>query len=737
MDQKAYAHAVTALIGARHSNPFAFLGPHEGKAEGGTGGHCVRAFLPKATAVTLLAQGNGAEIGPMKRLHPDGLFGIDLPATLPGLPVYRLRVEEDGQSREIEDPYRFGPVIGELDRHLLGEGTHLEIYHKLGAHPMEVDGVAGTSFAVWAPNASRVSVVGAFNGWDGRVHPMRQHPGSGVWDLFLPGVGVGAVYKFELTGPDGALLPAKADPYAFHAEKPPHTASIVCGLGSHTWTDQDWMARRAASVDRSAPISVYEVHLESWKRKEGNEPLTYDELAAELIPHVQALGFTHIELLPVSEYPFDGSWGYQPIGLFAPTSRFGDPNGFRRFVNACHDAGLGVILDWVAGHFPEDAHGLAWFDGSHLYEHSDPRQGRHMDWGTLIYNYGRNEVRNFLLANALFWLDEFHIDGLRVDAVASMLYLDYSREDGQWVPNKYGGRENLEAIDFLRRMNELVYDRFPGAVTIAEESTAWPMVSRPTHLGGLGFGYKWNMGWMNDTLGYIGQDPIHRRYHQNDLTFGLLYAFSENFVLPLSHDEVVHGKRSILGRMPGDTWQQFANLRAYYGFMWTHPGKKLLFMGNEFAQGREWNYAASLDWHLLDIDWHRGVMDLVTDLNRVYRDTPALHDLDCEGEGFEWLDCSDADNSVLSFVRKGKQPSEVVMVICNMTPIPREDYRLGLPQDGVWEEILNTDEARYGGSGKSNGTFEAEAVKSHGRTHSMALTLPPLSTLVLRPTKRP
>ncbi|MCF8481976.1 MAG: 1,4-alpha-glucan branching protein GlgB [Rhodospirillum sp.] len=730
MDQKSYAHDVTALIGARHGNPFSFLGPHEGKAEGGSGGHCVRVLRPKASAVTLVALGNGAEIGAMKRLHPDGLFGIDRPAAFP---AYRLRVEEDGVSSEVDDPYRFGPVIGDLDRHLLAEGTHLEIYHKLGAHPLDLDGVAGTGFAVWAPNASRVSVIGDFNGWDGRVNPMRQHPGSGVWDIFLPGVGIGSVYKFELTGPDGALLPAKADPYAFHAEKPPHTASVVCGLGTHAWTDQSWMERRAASVERSAPISVYEVHLESWKRKDGNEPLTYDELAAALIPHVQNMGFTHIELLPVSEYPFDGSWGYQPIGLFAPTSRFGDPNGFRRFVNACHDAGLGVILDWVAGHFPEDAHGLAWFDGSHLYEHSDPRQGRHMDWGTLIYNYGRNEVRNFLLANALFWLDQFHIDGLRVDAVASMLYLDYSREDGQWIPNKYGGRENLEAIDFLRRMNELVYERFPGAVTIAEESTAWPMVSRPTHLGGLGFGYKWNMGWMNDTLSYIGQDPIHRRYHQNELTFGLLYAFSENFVLPLSHDEVVHGKRSILGRMPGDTWQQFANLRAYYGFMWTHPGKKLLFMGNEFAQGREWNYAASLDWHLLDIDWHRGVMDLVKDLNRVYRETPALHALDCDGEGFEWLDCSDADNSILSFVRKGKAPGEVVMVVCNMTPVPREGYRLGLPQGGVWEEILNTDAARYGGSGKGNGIFEAEAEKSHGRAHSAALVLPPLATVVLRP----
>jgi 1,4-alpha-glucan branching enzyme len=732
MDQKAYANAVTALIGACHGDPFSFLGPHEGKAAGGRAGHCVRAFRPRAKSVTLIAAGNGAELGAMKRLHPDGLFGIDLTG-MPGVPAYRLRVEEDGETRDIEDPYRFGPVLGDMDRHLLGEGTHLEIYHKLGAHPVTVDGVSGTSFAVWAPNARRVSVIGDFNHWDGRVHPMRRHPGSGLWDLFVPAVAIGALYKFELTGPDGALLPAKADPYAFQSEKPPHTASVVRGLGTHAWTDQEWMARRAQTVDRGAPLSIYEVHLGSWKRKDGGDFPSYDELIDDLIPHVLDMGFTHIELLPVSEYPFDGSWGYQPIGLFAPTSRFGEPDGFRRFVDACHRAGIGVILDWVAGHFPEDAHGLAWFDGSHLYEHADPRQGRHMDWGTLIFNYGRNEVRNFLLANALFWLDEFHIDGLRVDAVASMLYLDYSREEGQWVPNKYGGRENLEAIDFLRRMNELVYGRFPGAVTIAEESTAWPMVSRPTHLGGLGFGYKWNMGWMNDTLAYMSHEPIHRRYHQNDLTFGLLYAFSENFVLPLSHDEVVHGKRSILGRMPGDTWQQFANLRAYYAFMWAHPGKKLLFMGCEFGQGREWNYAESLDWHLLDIDWHRGIQTLVRDLNRIYREVPALHALDSEGEGFEWLDCSDADNSILSFVRKGKEPGETLMVVCNFTPVTRDNYRLGLPQGGVWEEILNTDAEAYGGSNQGNGVFLADAVKSHGREHSHPLTLPPLATLILAP----
>ncbi|MBK1666096.1 1,4-alpha-glucan branching enzyme [Rhodospirillum rubrum] len=732
MDPKAYSEAVAALVGARHSNPFAFLGPHEGRAEGGRGGFCIRCFRPKATAVSLISAADDTVLGRMKRLHPDGLFGIDLPEA-PGALAYRLRVSEGDEDRDIEDPYRFGPVLGELDRHLLGEGTHLDIYRKMGAHPMTRDGVRGTGFALWAPNATRVSVIGDFNGWDGRLHPMRAHPGSGVWDIFLPGVVEGHLYKYELLGPDGSLLPAKADPYAFQAEKPPHTASVVRGLGTYGWNDDRWMSERAKRVATSAPVSIYEVHLGSWRHGGGDRPLSYREMAEQLIPYVKEMGFTHIELLPVSEFPFDGSWGYQPIGLFAPTSRFGDPDDFRHFVDRCHQEGVGVILDWVAGHFPEDAHGLAWFDGTHLYEHSDPRQGRHMDWGTYIFNYGRNEVRNFLLANALFWLEQFHIDGLRVDAVASMLYLDYSRKAGEWVPNKFGGRENLEAIDFLRRMNELVYGRFPGAVTIAEESTAWPMVSRPVHLGGLGFGYKWNMGWMNDTLSYMSQDPIYRRFHQHDLSFGLLYAFTENFVLPLSHDEVVHGKRSILGRMPGDAWQQFANLRAYYGFMWTHPGKKLLFMGCEFAQGREWNHNASLDWHLLDIDWHKGVQALVRDLNGLYAGVPALHDRDTEGYGFSWIDCTDADQSVLAFLRFGETAEDVVMVVCNFTPNPRHGYRLGAPIAGRWREIFNTDSAHYGGSNTGNSVVETEETKSHGHAQSVVLTLPPLATIVLRP----
>ncbi len=739
MDPTTYRTSVAALAEARHGDPFAFLGPHSGKAAGGDGGHCIRVFRPDADAVTVLAA-DGSVIGKMDKLDPCGLFGLDL-ADDTAVSGYRLRLDFDGTPWETVDPYSLGTAIGDLDRHLLNEGTHLEIYEKLGAHPTVKDGVAGTSFAVWAPNARRVSVVGSFNTWDGRIHPMRYHPGSGIWDLFVPGVAKGDLYKFELLGPDGALLPTKADPYAFYCEVPPATASVVHGLGDYAWGDGDWMTRRAETVATDAPMSVYEVHPGSWRHvvqegdgggESGSRPMTYRELADALIPYVQEMGFTHIELLPVNEHPFDGSWGYQPIGLFAPTSRFGTPDDFRWFVDRCHQAGIGVILDWVAGHFPEDAHGLVWFDGSHLYEHADPRQGRHMDWGTLIYNYGRNELRNFLLANALFWLDQFHIDGLRVDAVASMLYLDYSREADQWVPNKYGGRENLEAIDFLRKMNELVYARYPGVVTVAEESTAWPMVSRPTHLGGLGFGYKWNMGWMNDTLRYIGKDPVHRKYHQNDLTFGLLYAFSENFVLPLSHDEVVHGKRSILGRMPGDAWQQFANMRAYYGFMWTHPGKKLLFMGCEFAQGREWNYRQALDWDQLDYPNHAGVQRLVRDLNTVYAGEPALHARDTEGDGFAWIDASDTEQSVISYLRKGVREEDVVLVVVNLTPTVREGYRIGVPLPGLWTEILNTDGEVYGGSGVTNGPVVTEAEEHHGHAQSLPLTLPPLATMVLK-----
>jgi len=734
------ADIARAIAEARHGDPFAVLGQHAGPADGTKGkGRCVRAFLPWARAVEVIDPDTGASLAEARRVDEAGLFVADFPKATERF-AYKLRTTSPEMTFDMWDPYGFSPVLGELDTYFIGEGTHTRLYEKMGAHVTTLDGVRGTAFTVWAPNAQRVSVVGDFNGWDGRQHPMRKHLNCGVWEIFLPEVGAGTRYKYEIVGAEGGLLPLKADPYAFYAEIPPATASVVHDLGEYDWTDQAWMEQRAQAVDRDSPISVYEVHLGSWKQIIDGEtgqcrPMTYRELAEELPAYVRDLGFTHIELLPVNEHPFDGSWGYQPIGLFAPTSRFGDPEDFRFFVDRCHAAGIGVIIDWVAGHFPEDAHGLVWFDGTHLYEHADPRQGRHQDWGTLIYNYGRTEVRNFLLANALFWLDKFHIDGLRVDAVASMLYLDYSREGDDWIPNKYGGRENLEAIDFLRRMNELVYGHFPGAITMAEESTAWPMVSRPTYLGGLGFGYKWNMGWMNDTLRYIGQDPIHRRYHHNDLTFSLIYAFNENFVLPLSHDEVVHGKRSILGRMPGDCWQQFANMRAYLAYMWTHPGKKLLFMGTEFAQGREWNYQTSLDWHLLDTDWHRQMLSTVRALNHLYRDHPALHALDCESDGFAWIDCTDHENSVLAYIRRESDAPDApfVLVVLNLTPMVRQDYRIGAPKEGWYTEILNTDSAEFGGSDVTNGRVVTLPQEAHGHPQSLMLTLPPLAAVVLRP----
>jgi 1,4-alpha-glucan branching enzyme len=615
----------------------------------------------------------------------------------------------------------------------MGEGSHKRLWERLGAHLIEHQGVWGVHFAVWAPNARRVSVVGDFNQWDGRRYPMRLHPGNGVWEIFLPGLTEGAVYKYEILGAHNALLPLKADPYGFGAELRPKNASVVRKVDAFPWSDTGWRSARKAKHAIDAPISIYEVHLGSWRRGEGNRFLSYDELADQLIPYVQQMGFTHIELLPITEYPFDGSWGYQPIGLFAATARHGEPAAFARFVDRCHAAGIGVLLDWVAGHFPTDEHGLGRFDGTALYEHADPRQGFHQDWNTLIYNYGRPEVANYLHANALFWLDAYHLDGLRVDAVASMLYLDYSRKEGEWVPNRYGGRENLEAISFLKRANELAYGADDTIVTVAEESTAWPAVSRPTYAGGLGFGYKWNMGWMHDTLVYMSKDPVHRRWHHHQMTFGLLYAFTENFVLPLSHDEVVHGKGTILSRMPGDAWQKFANLRAYYAFMWGHPGKKLLFMGQEFGQGSEWDAENSLDWHLLDIGWHKGVQTLIGDLNRLYRDEPALHQLDCDGGGFEWLEANDAETSVLAWLRKGKPGSAPVLVICNFTPTPRDGYRLGLPAAGRWREILNTDAQIYGGSGLGNlGMIATEEVASHGRMYSAKLTLPPLATVWFR-----
>jgi 1,4-alpha-glucan branching enzyme len=628
-----------------------------------------------------------------------------------------------------------GALLTDLDLYLFGEGNHTRIYEKLGAHPMTRDGVDGTHFAVWAPNAAHVSVIGDFNGWDGTVNPMAPIGASGIWATFVSDARIGHRYKLEIAAKSGGLL-VKTDPFGFAFEVPPLSASVICRL-DYGWQDDEWMAARA-QLDSwfHRPMSVYEVHLGSWARipEEGDRYLTYQELAARLIPYVRDMGYTHIELLPVMEHPFSGSWGYQVIGFFAPTSRFGSPTDFKAFVDACHRSGIGVILDWVPGHFPKDAHGLAQFDGTALYEHADPRQGEHRDWGTLIFNYGRNEVRNFLLANALFWLGEYHIDGLRVDAVASMLYLDYSRNAGEWIPNRFGGRENLDAIEFVRQLNTLTHVEHPGSIMVAEESTAWPSVSRPTYVGGLGFTYKWNMGWMNDILEYIHTDPIHRRYHHQHLTFSLLYAFTENFILPFSHDEVVHGKGSMFGKIPGDDWQKAATLRALYGFMYAHPGKKLMFMGCEFGQGREWNHDRSLDWHLLDQPLHGGLQQYVKDLNRIYATEPALHELDYEGHGFQWIDCNDSDNSVVSLIRRSKDGKGIVLAILNFTPVPREGYRIGVPIDGLYIELLNSDAASYGGGNLGNlGVVFTEPIASHGHPDSLRLTLPPLGCLLLKP----
>jgi 1,4-alpha-glucan branching enzyme len=635
-------------------------------------------------------------------------------------------------------PSRIASLLGDLDLHLLGEGTHLRAYEKLGAHLRMVDGISGVSFAVWAPNARSVSVVGDFNDWDGRRHPMARISPNGFWETFVPGLGPGALYKFELHGPEGALLPLKADPFAFRCERAPGTASIVHGLPVYEWGDAPWLEQRRRTPAHTAPISIYELHLGSWRRRPDGSYMSYREIAADLAPYVSWLGFTHVQLLPVMEHPYDPSWGYQPLGMFAPTSRFGGPEEFKAFVDVMHQAGIGVILDWVPAHFPEDAHGLAFFDGTHLYEHADPRQGRHMDWGTLIYNYGRTEVQNFLIANALFWLDQFHVDGLRVDAVASMLYLDYSREEGQWIPNRHGGRENLEAVAFLRRMNEVVYAQFPDTFTVAEESTAWPAVSRPTNVGGLGFGFKWDMGWMHDTLRYLGQGMMARPHHHNDITFSMLYHDAENYVLPLSHDEVVHEKRSLLGRMPGEAWERFANLRLLYAWLFAHGGKKLLFMGGEFAQGSEWNHDTALDWGLLDRPEHKGIHDLLRDLNGLYRSLPALHEGDCLQGGFSWIDCGDRFNSVLTLLRRARDPDEGVVVAFNFTAQTQRGYRVGVPYAGVYEERLNTDSLHYGGRNQGNlGRVRSEAVSMHGFEQSILLTLPPLAAVFLKPITQP
>lgn len=720
-----HADAIAAIMGASHGDPFSVLGPHKV----GPNHWEVRAVLPEARAASLIL---GERTVPFEKRHADGFFVARVEGD--GRPLYEIEIEAwDGATRRRFDPYGFGSSIEQYDVAGLREvGTNL-VYRILGAQAGRLDGIDGFRFAVWAPNAKKVSVVGDFNEWDGRRHPMRLWQDGGVWELFVPGLQPGGRYKFEIRGPDGALIPLKADPVAFAAEHPPATGSILHGLGAFDWHDDGWMDSRGAKDPRHAAISIYEVHLGSWMRvpEEGNRYLTYKELGERLIPYVKEMGFTHIEMLPITEFPFDGSWGYQPVSLFAPTSRFGTPDEFSAFVEAAHEAGIGVMLDWVPGHFPLDAHGLGQFDGTHLYEHADPRQGFHQDWGTYIYNFGRTEVATFLTANARFWLEHYHLDGLRVDAVASMLYLDYSRRQGEWIPNRYGGNENLEAIDFLRKTNEATYSHAPGTITVAEESTSWPGVSHPTYTGGLGFGFKWNMGWMHDTLHYMQEDPIHRRYHHHNLTFGLLYAFSENFILPLSHDEVVHGKGSLLSRMPGDRWQKFANLRAYFGFMWGHPGKKLLFMGGEFGQEREWNHDASLDWHLLDDPLHKGVQDVVRDLNRLYAATPALHSRDSEQAGFQWLVADDQDNSVIAWARKGAG-GEIAIVVSNFTPIPREGYRVGVPAGGHYREAFNSDAAQYGGANLGNGGGRtAEAQQSHGQQHSLSLTIPPLATVIL------
>jgi 1,4-alpha-glucan branching enzyme len=693
----------------------------------------VRAFLPRATRVELLDTRTGEAVLDLRMTHPEGLFEGVLPGPAKPFP-YAFRVHGWSEAAQVlEDPYRFGSALGELDLYLMAEGTHLRLYEKLGAHPGVQDGVAGVDFAVWAPNARRVSVVGHFNNWDGRRHLMRRFGSSGIWELFIPHLAGGDLYKFELKSADGRMLPLKADPFAFQCEPAPGTASVVLDPPPHAWGDGDWMARRWQHNRSTAPISLYEVHLGSWRRRADGGFLSYLELADQLIPYAQAMGFTHLQLLPVSEHPFYASWGYQPLGMFAPTGRYGSPGDFKVFVDRCHQAGLGVLLDWVPAHFPGDAHGLADFDGTHLYEHADPRKGRHMDWGTLIYNFGRTEVQNFLIANALFWLDHYHVDGLRVDAVASMLYLDYSRKAGEWLPNRYGGRENLEAVAFLRRLNEILYAQYPDILTVAEESTAWPMVSRPTSVGGLGFGFKWNMGWMHDALQYFGRNMLHRKYHQGEITFSMLYNDAENFVLPLSHDEVVHGKKSLLWRMPGTRWEQFANLRLLLAYLFIHPGKKLLFMGGEFGQDHEWDHNSALEWHLLDQAPNQGVRTLVGDLNALYRSLPALHELDCEPGGFQWIDCEDRKNCILSLQRKGSDGSVVVAVL-NLTSLPHHGYRMGVPRPGRYLEVLNSDAERYGGQNFGNGGAVAtSAVPMHGFRQSVELTLPPLAAVLLRP----
>lgn len=726
---------LTRLMKAEYWDPFAVLGPHEETVKGQPA-TVIRALLPEASSAVVLPNDHAGEPVPMKPLDGTSLFEAVCPSGLREK-GYRLRVTDStGTVAERHDPYAFPPFLSEYDLHLFGEGKLFRGYEKLGAHLIERSGVTGVNFVVWAPNAMRVSVVGDFNGWDGRRHPMQTRGGTGLWELFIPDLGEGQRYKYEIRPRDSDVSLLKADPYAAQGELRPNTASIVRDLSKYRWNDGAWMeARRTADALRR-PVSIYEVHLGSWRRvpQDNARWLTYSELAETLVPYVKDMGFTHIELMPVTEHPFDGSWGYQSTGYFAPTSRYGSPEAFMAFVDTCHQAGIGVLMDWAPAHFPDDPHGLSWFDGTHLYDHADPRLGYHPEWNSRIFNYGRNEVRNFLVNSALMWFDRYHIDGLRVDAVASMLYRDYARKAGEWIPNQFGGNENLEAVTFIKELNTVTHQEHPGIMMIAEESTAWPGVSRPTYVGGLGFTFKWNMGWMHDTLEYFSLDPVHRKYHQNMVTFGLLYAFSENFILVLSHDEVVHGKKALLDKMPGDQWQRFANLRALFGHMWGHPGKKMLFMGGEFGQWWEWNHEDSLQWHLLEYEPHQGLQRYVRDLNHLYKREPALYEVDFDWHGFQWIDLHDSEQSTLSYIRRAQDPANHVVCVFNFTPVPREGYRVGVPFRAWYRELLNSDSSMYWGSNMGNGGgVQAEDIPWHGQPCSMVVTLPPLSVVYFKP----
>lgn len=737
---------IESLFNGRLQDPKRLLGPAI-SGHGPQSVHHVRAYLPGAVQAWLQHPETGTQIA-MKKVHPAGFYEGHCPwyrneeasgtASASLDPYYRIgHSRSDGEKKVTMDSYSVASMLSDYDRFLLGQGNHRRMYDLLGAHSRIVDGVEGINFAVWAPNAQGISVVGDFNHWDPRQHPMHKlSQDNGIWELFIPDLTPGTFYKFRVTDIHGHSI-ERCDPFGFSAEVPPKTASVVSDLEQYQWGDQQWLQQRSEVNPFQQPMSVYEVHLGSWQ-KDSDDPtdwLNYRELAHRLVKYCQEMNYTHLELMPISEHPYSGSWGYQTVGYFSVTSRYGSPEDFMYFVDHCHQNGIGIIIDWVPAHFPKDMHGLARFDGTALYEHSDPRQGEHPDWGTLIFNYGRNEVRNFLVSNALFWLDKYHIDGLRVDAVASMLYLDYSRESGEWIPNEHGGRENLEAIAFLKEFNSVVHEEYPGVLTIAEESTAWQGVSRPVEEGGLGFSLKWNMGWMNDTLRYFRNDPVHRKFHHNELTFSLIYAFHENFMLPLSHDEVVHGKRALLDQMPGDIWQKFANLRLLYTYMWTHPGKKLLFMGGEFGQWTEWNHDRALDWGLLEYDTHRGLQKLVSDLNRVYKEQPALHQIDFDDAGFQWVDCMSADASVLAYQRRGLDPDEKVVVALNFTPVVRENYRVGVDEPGQYQEILNSDSVYYGGSNVGNDQVMAEPIEAQGKPWSVNLDLPPLGAIILKPAR--